>query len=259
MNKKKLVVSLIIIILLVIYIFLFEQSKTTGKREIIKEDQIEDYTADAVSYIMKEYDSGEAIKAVSVLVRTCYAYGKVTDTFDSSMDYINQMYNKEDKIGKVYKDRIKKLCSQTSSQVVTYNDEVIFPFFHYVSPLVTRTKDVESGIKIPYLRKVICKKDIESKYFIQIKYFKKGEINRISSISKGNKNEIASRLNLRSCEFVMEEYAYNPNIIRIVAKGKGNGMGLCINDAYNKAKQGKNYKELLNYYYKKIQIKKMYY
>ena len=259
MNKKVIVIAIIMIMICSSYIVLLKLRIGEDRKELIKENQIEDYTEDAVGHIMKEYDCDEAIKAVSILVRTCYVYGKLTDTLTNSIDYIENMYNKNDKIDDRFIKKVNRLCELTRSQVITYKDEIIFPFFHYVSPLVTRTKDRKSGIEIPYLKKIACTKDVESKYFIQIKYYKKEELNKIIDRAKGDEKEVASKLDLRSNEFVIEEYAMNSDIMRVVSKGRGDGMGLCINDACNKANYGKKYDELINSYYKNIQIKKMYY
>ena len=63
--------------------------------------------------------------------------------------------------------------------------------------------------------------------------------------------EIANRLDLNSSCFFIDE---NEEKIKIVTKGQGHGLGLSIYGAWNMAKDGKDYIEILKYYYEGVEI-----
>ena len=65
--------------------------------------------------------------------------------------------------------------------------------------------------------------------------------------------EFRNSLGLNSACFYIKEVE---NKVRIVTKGLGHGLGLSQYGANELAKEGKNYKEILQYYYKEIQIKR---
>jgi SpoIID/LytB domain protein len=67
--------------------------------------------------------------------------------------------------------------------------------------------------------------------------------------------------NLRSSMFKVEiKYAADkfPEAFIFYGGGWGHGVGLCQTGAYGLASQGKNFKEILNHYFQKIDFKKMY-
>ena len=65
--------------------------------------------------------------------------------------------------------------------------------------------------------------------------------------------EFREYLSLNSACFFLKEVE---NKVRIVTKGLGHGLGLSQYGANELAKEGKSYKEILEYYYKDISIEK---
>ena len=68
--------------------------------------------------------------------------------------------------------------------------------------------------------------------------------------------ELISKLGLNSNNFTISTYKENSDIVRFVCRGKGSGMGLSIFDANKLAKEGLKYIDIINNYYKDIEIKK---
>jgi stage II sporulation protein D len=131
---------------------------------------------------------------------------------------------------------------------------------------------------VPYLMAKESSQDVESSEFLKIVEMEKNEYESalkevfgndvdnvdisamddsgyVMAMSNGeiqvSGEEIANRLDLNSSCFFIDE---NEEKIKIVTKGQGHGLGLSIYGAWNMAKDGKDYIEILKYYYEGVEI-----
>ena len=177
-------------------------------------------------------------------------------------------------------EKIKKAVEAVGGEYLTYKDEPIIAAFHPLSSGKTESAKNVWGSDIPYLVSVDSKYDTSApKYEQQYeftaaelkrtleksfggvkldkdtpeKWFgepKKSEAETVLSINVGGKDltgqEIRTALELGSAAFDVE---YDDGDFVFTTKGCGHGVGMSQFGANELAKSGKNYKEILEYYY----------
>lgn len=182
-------------------------------------------------------------------------------------------------------NKIKEAVYSTSGEVIEYNGEVIDAFFHSNSGGKTEVPaNVWGGTEYPYLQAVetsgedgytqyssevtIGKNEFESKMRekysdFQIDWNEEKNIEiveytdggRVKTIKIGNKNlpgvEVRSIFGLKSANF---NISIENDTIKFSVKGYGHGVGLSQTGADSMAKQGANYKDIINHFYTNVQI-----
>lgn len=256
--------------------------------EEVKNLNLDDYLLGVLAAEMPASFEMEALKAGAVASRT-YALYKMKNNnqdYDILASTINQAYVDIDSMKAKwlddfdkYKNKLKQAISDTKDEVMFYNDEIIEAYYFSMSN--GKTEEAQNVFKenLPYIKSVdsawdnetiknfVYQKEISKEEFchsleisdcqnIIITDIKKDSSGRIASLRINNKlyegTNIRTKLDLRSTDF---EIAIKDKII-ITTKGYGHGVGLSQYGANGMAKEGKNYQEILNYYYNDILIKK---
>ena len=160
---------------------------------------------------------------------------------------------------------------------MTYNDKVIEAYYFAMSNGYTEDVSLVFSEDRDYLQSVPSIYDNESlKNFTYTKEFSKDDFcqklklncstlqvnnitrsntHRVNTITINNQEfkgtNFRSLLGLRSTDF---EIKLEDNKVLITTKGYGHGVGMSQYGANGMANDGKNYEEILNYYYKNIKI-----
>lgn len=240
---------------------------------------LEEYIIGVVSGEMPASFEPEALKAQAIASRT-YAINhlKTHDNISSTTD--DQVYLTKEEMQEKWQDKydfyyekIKNAVEETKGLVMTYNNEVIKSYYYsesngYTEDSINVFNEENDYLKIkenPYdnpetkeitmSKNEFCTNLSITCDLLTITNITKDESNHISTIVINNKKftgiEVRKLLNLRSTDFeIIEE---NDNII-IKTKGYGHGVGMSQYGANNMAKQGKNYEEILKYYYENVEI-----
>lgn len=257
-------------------------------KEIIKVP-LEEYVIGVVSAEMPASFSFEALKAQAVASRT-YVMNKIVNNKDMEYDVYDsvtsQVYLSEDELrkkwGKDYvenSNKIKLAVLETLGEFLTYEGEIIESFFFSTSTGYTENSEDVFSEKLPYLRSVESKWDLDSPVFVDQKEMdlslflkaldlssnnklvikvtsktstgrvKKIEINGIEFLGK----DVCSKLNLRSTFF---EIIQNGNTVIINTRGYGHGVGMSQYGANGMAISGHTYEEILKYYYQGVKLEK---
>ncbi len=170
------------------------------------------------------------------------------------------------------------------NEIVTYNNEPIISAFHSMSRGKTESALNAWGNDIPYLQAVDSTSDMSEKNFTDVKSFTPDEISaRLKTYSKdlvleddkskwfsitdispsgtvlnvkvGNQtikgSELKTLLSLRSGCY---EIAFDGTDFKITTKGVGHCVGMSQYGANAMAKQGSNYKDLINHYFTGVSI-----
>ncbi len=298
-NLYKNVISVIIIVLLLPYVittmfagginFAKEEKIESTKRIIVNDNNvkleldIEQYIIGVVaSQIPIDYES-EAIKAQSVIARTCVVKKignrESINTSEMNLGYMNMLdmeqYWGYDKFFEYY-NRIQEIVKETEGEILEYEGNPIEAAFHAVSVGTTRSGvSAMNSEDYPYLVSVKSVKDVESEDYLYSKIFtykKMSELfgkditsmpqimseDELGYVEKVKLNdEIISGEKFRktlSLPSACLEMKVDSDGIKITTKGKGHGLGLSQYGANEMAKEGKNYKDILNYYYQNISI-----
>lgn len=255
----------------------------------IKELNLEDYLVGVVSSEVPVSFEDEALKAQAVASRT-YALKQMENNknndYDVTDNVLSQVYSDEDKLKERWGNdfeknynKIKDAITKTKGEYISYNGDVIYAFFFSTSNGKTEDNINVFGEDLPYLKPVDSSFDEESPSYSDSKTISKSDFYNLLGIDysdnldieevvktdsdrvyslKINDNlfigrEFQKLLSLRSNDFDIEE---RDTDIIINTKGFGHGVGLSQYGANALAKQHKNYKEILKYYYKDTEIKK---
>jgi stage II sporulation protein D len=261
------------------------------KQSQIETVPLENYLVGVVAAEMPADFNEEALKAQALTARTYIVKKLVSkDTMgvpkgaQVSDTILNQAYINEDEMrrnwGTAYEGKHKKILDavrSTDGQILTYNGQAITAtFFSTSNGYTENSEDYWTG-SIPYLRsvpspwdkksdkfnsqKVISIPDFEAKLGVKISGNKIGDVTELTAgkrVGKVNINgkvltgkEIREKLDLRSSDF---SWVRKSNNIIITTKGYGHGVGMSQYGANGMAQEGKNYKDIVKYYYKGVEI-----
>lgn len=263
--------------------------KQEKKNKIIELD-LEDYVKGVIAGEMPVYFDSEALKAQAVAART-YALRRINknNTYDVVDTVMNQVYLDEETLkqnwGNNYQENIKKIneaVDNTIGEYVDYNGNYADTLFFSTSVGNTENSEEIFGNKISYLRSVSSQWDEEVSPVYEQKYtFTRDEFcsklkmtgcekiyidilsetstGRIKNIKINNKQftgtGVAYMLGIRSNYF---RVTIENNKVVVVTKGFGHGVGMSQYGAYGMAKNGYDYKEILEHYYQGTTIKNLY-
>lgn len=265
----------------------YRYSTNVFKSSNLNSEKLENYVIGVVAAEMPASFSFEALKAQAVAART-FAYNKISNNVlnynelvkDKGQAYISvdEMKDKwKDSFANNY-DKISKAVLDTKGEIITYNDKPIMSYYFSVSNGKTE-ESANVFSNQPYLLSVDSSWDINSKEYEKNVYMSKEEVLKklgisdndlkISNIEHNSSNRIKSiningilysgidirkKLGLRSTDFTFD---LEENQVRIKTNGYGHGVGMSQYGANYLANQGKNYKEIIKYYYNGVNIKKL--
>lgn len=245
---------------------------------------LEEYVVGVVAGEMPASFEVEALKAQAIAARS-YALSKIetsTESYDLVTDITNQVYitteDMQEKWGEdydFYYDKIKNAVSATKNLVMEYEGDVISAYYFAMSNGATEDVSLVFGESRDYLKSVDSSWDESVKNFSVTTTFTKEEFcsklsidcsnitigaidrsstNRVNTIVINDKEfkgtTLRTLLGLRSTDFTIDI----ADDIKITTKGYGHGVGMSQYGANEMAKNGASYEEILNHYYKDIDI-----
>ena len=234
----------------------------------------------------------EALKAQALSARTYYVKQMmspnkvgVPEGAQLNDTTIHQVFKNKEELKKQwgvdYKWKIKKITEAvkaTDGQVLTYDGAPITATFFSTSNGFTENSEEYWANSFPYLRSVESPWDLKSPKFsdqlvISVRDFEAklgvklpnsttiGKIvsrtagNRVGKIDIGGKvltgKEVREKLELRSSDFT---WILKGNNVVISTKGFGHGVGMSQYGANGMATEGKTYKDIVQHYYKGVEI-----
>jgi stage II sporulation protein D len=270
-----------------------ENSVVRVYRESIKKIDkvpIEEYVVGVVAGEMPIDFQIEALKAQAVAARS-YVMKQIEKNINNEYDVVdtvmNQVYLDKDHLMSVWNssyteniNKIKLAVLSTKGEYLSYDGKVAEALFFSTSPGITENSEEIFVSKEPYLRSVVSTWDeispvyninitysLEEFYkLLNLKYQKSLKIEILESTSTGRikkieinnieltGNYICSKLSLNSTYF---EIIQEGEKVIIKNKGYGHGVGMSQYGAEGMAREGYTYKDILKYYYKNIEIKKI--
>ena len=273
--------------------YMFEKNTKVRVKRVEKNTietiPLEQYLIGVLSGEMPVSYELEALKAQAVAART-YTLKKMETNKNNQFDIVDntndQMYLDNNYLKSVWKEnydnyinKIKQAVNETSGEYLTYDGQIIKAFFFSTSSGKTENcKDV-FGENLPYLVSVSSTWDESSPSYLDKKTFSKkdfyeklnlpyedeldieitrNDTNSINTITI-NDNEMKGtdfryELDLKSTNIDINE---TDNQIEITSKGFGHGVGLSQFGAQQLALKGYKYDEILKYYYKGTEFKKI--
>lgn len=256
--------------------------KGNSRLTVINYIDSEDYIKGILYHEVSHYWPKEALKAQAVACRTYAFYQKQENAsrdFDVTSDIYSQVYG--GRTSERY--RTNKAVDAVKSEVLTYEGKIFPAYYHATCSGSTEDAALLWDIDIPPLKGVICNFCKESPHFnwhlvlsqdkINDALVKSGyagfkEIKNIAITDRDTSGRIKGlkittdkkEINISAKDF---RNIIGPNLIRstnfnaqavngdIVFEGFGwgHGVGMCQWGAYFMAKQGYDYKQILQFYY----------
>lgn len=207
----------------------------------------------------------------------------ITSDSETHQGYLTQEEMKEkwgDKYD-TYKSRIYEAVSAVYGEYLTYKNEAALALYHAISPGMTQGSKEVWESELPYIKpkaapgdslspdydsslSVPCRKirevfsvesDISDSELLDISAL--SDTSFVKEIAIGEKTvssgDIAAKLGLRSPYFTAE---YNQGNYIFNVKGYGHGLGMSQYSADYMARQGSDYKEILEHFYQGTKITK---
>ncbi len=207
----------------------------------------------------------------------------VTTDYKNSQAWYNETKLKEKwgvNYGKYWR-KISQAVDQTQGLIVTYKGEPINAVFHSTSGERTASAKEVWGFEYPYLQSVACSWDQLSPRYQDTKEIPLSELEarlgtdagimaaaqsgnsadivsiiehtdsgRVNKVRVGSKTltglEVREKLALRSTNFIVE--AAGDKLV-FKTRGYGHGVGLCQYGANGQAKEKRDFRQILTYYY----------
>ncbi len=241
---------------------------------LINELPLEDYVKEVVMAEVSSQWEIELLKVQAVLSRTYGIYQRKANgnsLFHITSSVLHQAYK-----GNGFDARVAYAAEETTGEILTYNGRPIEPFYH--STCGGKTEDPQDvfGKSYPFLRPVESNCE-SSPYWIwerkipltemekalnisDIKelsvksYTSTGRIKELT-IKHDSGTAILKATDLRkylgwnripSTNFTIKT---GEDLVILEGKGYGHGVGLCQWSALQMAREGKNYKEILSFFY----------
>lgn len=258
----------------------------------VENTPVEEYLVGVVASEMYVDYELEALKAQAVAARTYIYKQMISDTKENVPEgaivtdtEMHQVYKNRTELkeqwGTDFNLRIKKIeeaVKSTEGKILTYNNQPIDAAYFSTSNGYTENSEEYWISKLPYLRSVESPWDKTSPKYIESVKISVGEfenklgvklkndtsVGQIISKTTGDRvalvdingkeftgREIREHLGLKSSDF---EWERKGNQIIITTKGLGHGVGMSQYGANSMAQEGKNFKEIIDYYYKDINI-----
>lgn len=238
---------------------------------------LEEYVIGVVAAEMPATFELEALKAQAVAART-YVYSrnlKVDDTVNS------QVYQNDEKLKSKWKDKyeeyinkVKKAVYDTKGQVIVYKGGIIHAFFFSSSNGSTNNSEDYWTTSYPYLVSVDSHYDSIKEDNLRVKEISKSEINQIFNMNVKSieilelfDNDYVKKVKVNSkiytgkeirelCQLASSSFSIETknDSFEFKTLGYGHGVGMSQYGAQGMAKEGYNYIDIIQHYYKDVEI-----
>lgn len=225
----------------------------------------------------------EVLRAQCVIARTNYLDAKkkgakVPETM--TIEEMQEIFG--EKFSQVYK-KLERCVNDTAGEVLTWQGDYIYAAYHAVSNGNTRRmEELYGDVQMPYLSCRECHEDTAAEGYLAVFYWKKDEfLQRINEafpqakaedtvqiqITERDTVEYVLKIRIGETECSGEEFrsvfglnsacftiADTGENVRVVTRGIGHGFGLSQYTAAVLAEEGKNYREILAYFFPEAEL-----
>lgn len=248
--------------------------KGNGGLYLINELPLEEYVKEVVVAEVGSNWEMEALKTQAVLSRTYGIYQKNMNKdslFHITSSVLHQAYK-----GNSFDTRIAYAVEETAGEILTFNGRPIEPFYHSTCGGRTENPEDVFGKSYPYLRSVESNCEI-SPYWVWERRIPLTEIEKALNISGIKEIAVKSYTSTQRVKELTIVHDSGTTAIKATdfrkalgwsripstnftvkkdedsmifeGKGYGHGVGLCQWSALQMARDGKNYKEILSFFY----------
>lgn len=288
-------VCILVVAIPYIVTLVFQGSETSTVEKKIENNKKEDSDIDVEEYVkgvvakqISLESEMETIKAQTVIARTAIVKAqKEGKELPQSMETeeLQQLWGQKGFEEKY--SMLEEAAEVTKGEILMWQENPAETAYHAVSAGITRNGKVALGREdVSYLEAVDSQKDISSPDYLKVIFMEKEELAEklqkadtalalqaseipgniqilerdeggyVTRMQVGtvtlDGEKFRNYLELNSACFYIKEVEGQ---VRILTKGLGHGLGMSQYGANEMAKEGKDYKEILNYYYHGLEIK----
>lgn len=250
---------------------------------------LEEYVVGVVASEMPAEFEIEALKAQALAARTyVIQFMSVSNGGEENVNIKDtvehQVYRSREELQQLWGsdyhwkiDKITQAVSATQGEILTFEDQLITPAFFSTSNGYTENAEDYWENELPYLRSVPSPWDEDSPRYLDQEILPISEVEQKLEISWVNTNneyaitrtntnrietielagtmftgrEVREKLGLRSTDFEIEQ---KDDHLIFTTKGYGHGVGMSQYGANGMALEGKDYLEIVHYYYDGVTV-----
>lgn len=215
----------------------------------------------------------ETIKAQAVTVRTGI-YKKMTEQKEGEELVFTDHFYTVDEMEKEWKshmqeyyEKLSKAWNETKERILVYEDQPAYtPYCRLTNGKTRDAKEALGTDQYPYLKSVECAADKDAKDAFQSKEIdgtgyeitKQDSAGYVLEIKQGDEtmdgDTFRDQWELVSSCYTLKEESKKTTVI---TQGIGHGLGMSQNMAESMARDGKDYKEILNYFFEGTVLKEV--
>jgi stage II sporulation protein D len=220
----------------------------------------------------------EALKAQAVASRTFALYNilkRKKEAYDVDSGTNFQVFNFFVKVPK----KVERAVKLTRGEILTYNGKPIYAMFHSNSGGETLSFKELFGLEIPYLSRVEDSYSLKASKWVswkirvsqeRFKIFpfrvrdfeftdrKRGRVRFLKLYTDEGIYKIPFTFTGRLLLKIPSDWCYKLGKNLVVGRGFGHGLGMSQWGAEVMAEEGKNYREILRFYYRGTRVEKVY-
>lgn len=264
------------------------KKENTQGQTVESEIDVEEYVKGVVAKQISLESEMETLKVQTVIARTMIVKaqeeGKDLPESMETEELLELLGQKgfEEKYG-----TLEEAAGSTRGEILMWQEKPAEPAYHAVSAGMTRSGQIALGREdVPYMEAVESQKDMLSPNYLKVVFWEKTQVAQklqtadpalvlnpeeipgniqitgrddsgyVTQVQIGevtlSGEQFRQYLGLNSACFYIKEVEGQ---VRILTKGLGHGLGLSQYGANEMAKEGKDYKEILNYYYQGLELK----
>lgn len=214
----------------------------------------------------------EAIKAQAVLVRTGI-YKKLTESqgeevvFSGKYLSPSEMKNEWGNHAEKYYEKLADAWRETKERILTYEGKPAYtPFCRLTNGKTRSAKEALNTETYPYLESVECPEDKKADNAFQTKEIKGSDYEISKKDSAGYVLEVKNNGKIMDGDTFRDQFQLASSCYtfqmkdgktKVTTQGIGHGLGLSQNTADQMAKEGKDYKEILTYFFQKTTLQEV--
>ena len=215
----------------------------------------------------------ETIKAQAVIVRTGI-YKKMTEQKEGEELVFTDHFYTVDEMEKEWKshmqeyyEKLSNAWNETKERILVYEDQPAYtPYCRLTNGKTRDAKEALGTDQYPYLKSVECAADKDAKDAFQSKEIdgtgyeitKQDSAGYVLEIKQGDEtmdgDTFRDQWELVSSCYTLKEESKKTTVI---TQGIGHGLGMSQNMAESMARDGKDYKEILNYFFEGTVLKEV--
>ncbi|HBY62229.1 MAG TPA: hypothetical protein DEH78_20605 [Solibacterales bacterium] len=212
----------------------------------------EEYVAAVLAGEAGAFKSDESLKAMAVAIRT-YAQRFLGRHGAEGFDFCDTTHCQDARLA-ASTDRLRKIAAATANELLWYEGQLATTYYHSdCGGTLEAAHDVWPQLKLPYLVHQVdtwCQaggpRSWREEFAEPLRVLERSPTGRVRWLLAGGRRVDPRQIGLRSTLFNLRE-ANGKTVVE--GRGYGHGVGICQRGAARMGEEGRNYLDILAFYY----------